>query len=172
MSHRPSDDADVPRDDETQDSLPPLELEVSPEDVPSSPEPCLAEADQTFGEPLDVIRQRELEARVASLEHQLEERRDLHQLRKRHSSRLFGLTVCWISVVWLVVLLQGFGQWFFPIPDALSYIRFKLSDTVAVAFITSTTATVLGLYGIAAYWLFGKAKPKVEDEKADSKKPE
>lgn len=105
---------------------------------------------------------RTLAAKVEDLEQQLKERRQLHKLRKRHSSRLFRLTVAWIALVWLVVLLQGFGQWFTPIWPGLEYVKFHLSDTVAVAFITSTTATVLGLYGIAAYWLFGKPK-KADD---------
>lgn len=61
-------------------------------------------------------------------------------------------------------------------PDAAQgehYLRFKLSDTVMVAFITSTTATVLGLYGIAAYWLYGK-RPTAGDgskEAAKNQKP-
>lgn len=155
MSQPPND----PQDAYVQDPLPPLELEFSPEEDllrggPSG-EPA---GDDTFGLPLDVIRYRALMTKVEDLEHQLKERRQLHKLRKRHSSRLFSLTVAWVCLVWLVVLLQGFGQWFTPILPWFDYIKFHLTDTVAVAFITSTTATVLGLYGIAAYWLFGKPK--------------
>lgn len=150
-----------------QEPLPPLELEFRAEvELLRQPPDSPPEGDDTFGQPLDVIRTRALVARVESLEHQLLERRDLHKLRKRHSSRLFGLTVAWVMVVWLVVLLQGFEQWFTPLFSGYEHLKFKLSNTVAVAFITSTTASVLGLYGIAAYWLFGKPK---SDEKTNSK---
>lgn len=161
--------ADELRDDDpegvVQEPLPPLELEFhAEEELLRQPSESPPEGDETFGQPLDVIRTRALVARVESLEHQVLERKDLHKLRKRHSSRLFGLTVAWVMVVWLVVLLQGFEQWFTPLLSGFSYLKFKLSDTVAVAFITSTTASVLGLYGIAAYWLFGK--PKSEEKAA------
>ncbi|KDD42468.1 hypothetical protein L529_0530 [Bordetella bronchiseptica MBORD901] len=58
-------------------------------------------------------------------------------------------------MVWIVVVLQGFRG----IPQQWGSI-FALSDAVIIAFITSTTASVLGLYGIAAYWLFGNGKKK------------
>jgi len=97
---------------------------------------------------------------------------EIHGLRIGHAKLLFCLTVAWVAVIWLVVLFQGFGQWFIPIPDCLEYIKFKLSDAVMIAFMTTTTTTVLGLYGIAAYWLYGK--PKAEGKsvatKADPKK--
>jgi hypothetical protein len=156
----------------TQDPLPPLELEVTPEARVEGGEDCSPlQGEDTFGQPLDAIQLRTLTAKVEDLEQQLKERRQLHKLRKRHSSRLFRLTVAWVSLVWLVILLQGFKQWFTPFPlDGFEHLPFHLTDAVAIAFITSTTATVLGLYGIAAYWLFGK--PKKEDVEAkDEKKP-
>lgn len=97
-----------------------------------------------------------------------EQNAELHELRKSHAWLLFGLTVLWIVFVWIVILLQGFGQWFTPLVQGFKYFKFKLSDTVLIAFMTTTTATVLGLYGIAAYWLYGK--PKGKDEKAEPEK--
>jgi len=100
---------------------------------------------------------------------QEEQEGEIHGLRIIHAWLLLILTVVWVIVIWVVVLLQGFGQWFFPIPDFLKdwvYLSFKLSDSVMIAFMTSTTTTVLGLYGIAAYWLYGKPK----DQKAAVKK--
>lgn len=91
---------------------------------------------------------------------------DIHGMRMSHSRLLLALALVWIFVILGVVLLQGFGRWFTPIPDSFKYIPFKLSDTVVIAFITSTTATVLGLYGIAAYWLYGKSP---QDKKPMSK---
>jgi polyferredoxin len=98
---------------------------------------------------------------------------EIHGMRKWHAWLLFGLTVGWITFLWVALLLEGFGQWFFPIPDAYVYLKFKVSDSVMIAFMTTTTTTVLGLYGIAAYWLYGKpktseAKPPVKKEKKSS----
>lgn len=90
---------------------------------------------------------------------------DLHGMRMSHTWLLLVLALIWIFVILIVVLLQGFGKWFTPFFDGFNHIQFKLSDTVIVAFITSTTATVLGLYGIAAYWLYGKPKKPEDSEK-------
>ncbi len=91
---------------------------------------------------------------------------DIHDLRMSHSRLLLGLALVWIFVILVVVLLQGFGRWFTPFTEGFEHLPFKLSDTVVIAFITSTTATVLGLYGIAAYWLYGKSK---QEKKAATK---
>lgn len=118
---------------------------------------------------LDEYRTARMEADLNELKRQHEERKDLHGIRTKHAWLLFYLTVAWILIVWIVVLLQGFGQWFFPTPPLTSdqfYLKFKLSDTVLVAFMTSTTATVLGLYGIAAYWMYGNGKAKKAKEKS------
>jgi H+/Cl- antiporter ClcA len=97
--------------------------------------------------------------------------KDIHGMRMSHSRLLLGLALIWIFVILGVVLLQGFGQWFTPLSDGYVHIPFKLSDTVVIAFITSTTATVLGLYGIAAYWLYGKPKQEEKPSSKDKKKP-
>ena len=169
MSQPPEEGLDGQAGSYVQDPLPPLQLEVLPEEITSQEDLSSIKGDETFGMPLEDIRYRRLRAEVQALEDQLKERRQLHKLRKRHSSRLFKLSVAWVCLIWLVVLLQGFGQWFTPLWSGFEYIKFHLSDTVAVAFITSTTATVLGLYGIAAYWLFGKPK-KEEAEPAKKEK--
>ena len=93
---------------------------------------------------------------------------EIHGMRKWHAWLLFGLTVGWIIFLWIALLLDGFGQWFFPISDGYKYIKFEISDSVMIAFMTTTTTTVLGLYGIAAYWLYGK--PKTAEIKAPAKK--
>lgn len=41
---------------------------------------------------------------------------------------------------------------------------FHLSDSVLIAFITSTTVAVLGLFVTAANWLYGKHNPKKKPE--------
>ena len=117
------------------------------------------------GRSLDEFKYERLEAEIADLRQQQQERIDLHAIRRRHAWLLFMLTICWIVVIWLVVLLQGFGRWFGPMWEMGSkymYLHFKLSDSILIAFMTSTTATVLGLYGIAAYWLYGSNKKTAE----------
>ncbi len=147
-------------------------LEIIPEDLPQ--EELNGSTDEDVdGKSLDAVRadyeKRELKERIAKAEQENKHNADIHELRRKHMGRLFTLTVVWIGIVWLVVLLQGFGRWFLlwpnEIPGESKILPFKLDSTVIVAFMTSTTATVLGLYGIAAYWLFGKNKP-TEDKKA------
>jgi hypothetical protein len=114
---------------------------------------------------LDTFRVKRQQAEIDGLSQAKVEREQLHELRKASTGKLFILTVIWLSIIWLVVFLQGFGQWFLPFPAPAAdekYLKFHLSDSVVVAFITSTTATVLGLYGIAAYWLYGKKKSEEE----------
>ena len=51
--------------------------------------------------------------------------------------------LAWLGSVALLLLLQGLKVW-----------GFWLSDKVIIAYITSTTVSVLGLFHIAAKWLF------------------
>lgn len=90
---------------------------------------------------------------LQSAQAELSERVDLHTLRKIYSGRLFILVVFWVATVWGALLLQGFSG----LPWWPFYV-FQLSDAVLIAYITSTTASVLGLFGIAAYWMFGGKK--------------
>lgn len=89
---------------------------------------------------------------------------EIHGIRKAHAWLLFGLTVVWVVVLWGILMLQGFGRWYTPVLPWFEAIPFHLSDTVLIAFMTTTTATVLGLYGIAAYWLYGNGKAKKKAE--------
>ena len=67
----------------------------------------------------------------------------LHYVRLFILAALFILVLCWLGSVALLLLLQGFKVW-----------GFWLSDKVIIAYITSTTVSVLGLFHIAAKWLF------------------
>lgn len=75
--------------------------------------------------------------------------RDLHDTRKEYTSKLFWLIVVWLSIVVLFVLLS-----------ATLKPRFSLSDGVLIAFITSTTVSVLGLFVLVAKWLFPQGPDK------------
>lgn len=73
-----------------------------------------------------------------------------HDLRKQYLPKLFWLTVAWLGVV------VGF-----VLATSLKWIT--LSDSVLIAFITSTTVSVLGLFILAAQWLFASSrKPEAE----------
>ena len=104
-----------------------------------------------------------------SQDQQYQHNNDIHDLRMSHLKLLLGLALVWIFVILIVVLLQGYGQWFFPIIDGYFLLKFNLSDAVVIAFITSTTATVLGLYGIGAYWLYGKPEKDKKQTQEDNK---
>ena len=57
---------------------------------------------------------------------------------------LFGLVSTWLLAVIITIFLCGFA-----------YRNFKLNDSVLIAFITSTTTSVIGLFLLVARWLFG-----------------
>jgi len=54
----------------------------------------------------------------------------------------------WLIVVWLAFVVTYVGL------TASTGGKFKLSDSVLIAFITSSTVSVLGLFVLAAKWLF------------------
>ncbi|MGG3796526.1 hypothetical protein ABEU86_20005 [Pseudomonas paraversuta] len=154
--------------------LPPLDFELTPEQPSNRPEVGQAE-DLTIDLrlTLDAHIVKRQQAEIDELGQAKIEREQLHVLRTTSTRKLFILTVVWLSVIWLVLFLQGFGQWFLPYPYPGSdqeYLKFHLSDSVMIAFITSTTATVLGLYGIAAYWLYGKKPPSKSEKPNPDKK--
>lgn len=71
-----------------------------------------------------------------------EELKDVHELRKQYVPNLFMLTVFWLAAVIVIVWRVAEGR------------NFHLSDNVLVALITSTTINVIGIFIIAARWLF------------------
>ena len=93
---------------------------------------------------------------IATLEKKFEEvSYKLHQLktvdatRDKYVGRLFWLIVAWLFIVVIFVALTAtLGS------------SFHLSDSVLIAFITSTTLGVLGLFVIVARWLFPSANDK------------
>lgn len=128
--------------------------------------------------------------------HEFEAEKDKHKFRKWFLWALFGLTCAWLLIVvffvgWNAVspsvidrekLLQLQGQLNVSnggtnvLQSAMMRVAnpkycpilFHLSDSVLVAFITSTTVAVLGLFLTAARWLYGSTARKVSsDSKAD-----
>lgn len=65
--------------------------------------------------------------------------------RKKYANKIFNLIRIWLISVVAIVLLAGFGNkcgWF------------KMADSVLIALITTTTASVVGLFAIVANYLF------------------
>ncbi len=108
-------------------------------------------------------------ADLAKKHQENKEQSESHALRKEQLDKLFKLTKRWILVLWIIILFQGFKQSYISISWFSLKLNFVLSDAVLIAFITTTTTTVLGLYGIAAYWLFGKNKQEPDDKPNKSK---
>lgn len=79
------------------------------------------------------------------------------ELRKKEFKKLSYIAIGWTITIILITITQGFGA--FPIQfftGTFSYLKFNLSDGAYIALVTTTTATILGLYTIAAYWLYRK----------------
>ena len=65
--------------------------------------------------------------------------------------------VGWLGVVAYVVLAQGFGV------GIHAYGRFHLADSVVIALITTTTATVIGVFLTVANYLFPRRDQSTHD---------
>lgn len=74
------------------------------------------------------------------------ERIELHGLRKKYLPYLFFLVVIWLFFVAIMLVLSAFGCTF-------------LADSVLIALITTSTATVVSMFAIAARWLFPPKTP-------------
>jgi ABC-type Fe3+ transport system permease subunit len=110
----------------------------------------------------ETYRQQQIAERAAALEQD----QDKHTWRKGVLASLFIMTCLWLLFVVLVVCLSATSP---SITDRNALenlgvkvrycpVFFKLSDTVLVSFITSTTVSVLGLFMVAAKWLFPSAE--------------
>ncbi len=81
----------------------------------------------------------------------LEQEADEHNLRIGTFNKLFWLLVGWLVVTILVVIVSGIG---FPTDE--SPLVFYLSDNVLMMLLGTTTFNVVGIFAIAANWLFPK----------------
>jgi len=77
--------------------------------------------------------------------------------RKKYAHRTFCLISGWLSCVFLLLLLQGFGG----IPGVARF-RFALDKTIIITVVGTTTASVLGIFIVVMHYLF---PAKVQDEK-------
>lgn len=69
--------------------------------------------------------------------------------RKTYAGRIFRLVVCWLSSIFLIVIAQGI-RW----PWMSRYVGFDLPESVLIALVTTTTASVVGILLIVTRYLF------------------
>jgi hypothetical protein len=90
----------------------------------------------------------------------------IYELRRDYIPKLFYMIVGWLVVVALFVFLTGYSADNINNPDCrINCTRFNLSDNILIAFITTTTATVIGIFIIVAKWLFPPPPKEKEEEK-------
>ncbi|MFC3834627.1 MULTISPECIES: hypothetical protein [Deinococcus] len=119
--------------------LPPVVSAVPPQDAGASP---IARA---------IIQGAAAERRNADLDTRTRELRYRELVDQRLLRLLIGLSVFGVSVLWLVAdvtltLGQGFGTLFGQ--------PFRLDPTIIIAFLTTSTATVIGLFLVFLRWLY------------------
>jgi hypothetical protein len=101
---------------------------------------------ETQEEEEDLDRQR-TKALIRGIEQDINE-------RKKYATGFFVLACFWLAAITIMLTLQGFGSfWFGRMP-------FKLSETVLLAVIGSTTVNVLGILYVVANYLFPKRGDK------------
>ena len=88
----------------------------------------------------------ELDVERGHKQAQLESYKQDTQERKKYAARIFWVCAYWVTAIFLLLVLNGFG----------AAIYFKLSDSVLLAAIGSTTANILGIFYIVARYLFPK----------------
>ena len=64
--------------------------------------------------------------------------------RKAYASKIFKLICSWIGGVFFILVMSGFQ------------LHFKLSDSVLIALVGGTTASVIGIFVVVANYLFPK----------------
>ena len=79
------------------------------------------------------------------LKAQIRKFEDDNEGRREFSRSIFLVTVIWMFLVLMIVLQCARGKW-------------VLSDSVLIALITTTTATVIGIFIIVANYLFNRDK--------------
>jgi len=78
---------------------------------------------------------------------------EIHSWRRDYAVRVYKVIIAWLISDVVLVLLYGFGeQYKFFLPD----------KSVIIAFITSSTVTVIGLFAIVMRWLFPSADKSKE----------
>ncbi|WP_420589220.1 hypothetical protein [Bacterioplanoides sp.] len=84
---------------------------------------------------------------LASAKQRLKQRKKEHKQRVSYASKIFWLSLSWLAAVTAITVASG-----------VRCLPFELSDTVLVTLLTTTTATVLGLFITVLRFLFQEPK--------------
>ena len=87
---------------------------------------------------------------------EIEHRQDEHEQRIDFAYKIYWLSCIWLAVVIAVVVIAGLGC--VPFASNNQCIPFNISDSVLITLLTTTTATVLGLFISVLNYLFYKKK--------------
>lgn len=98
------------------------------------------------------LEQHRLYYDVEAIKQALQESKQVHSLRIDYAGNIFILICVWLLLVVATVYLDGFA-----------YKKFDLSDNILIAFITSTTVSVLGLFVVVAKWMFPSSNGNGKD---------
>ncbi len=132
----------VPTEEPTEPT--PVEIELQEKgDDPNTPV-----QDLTIGELTEALKAEGKAIKNTQASDEVLRQRDYHDLRNEYIPKLYQLIVVWLVFVALCVIASGLGF-------------MKLSDAVLIAFITTTTATVISLFVIVAKWLFPSKEEKI-----------
>jgi hypothetical protein len=119
-------------------SIPKLRIEdiLGPETVPSLPDRQTKNEQEDLNRTEKKLRNEDLSQNILA--------------RKRTARCLFWMVAVWLLLDMVVMFLQGF--------NGFSCYPFHLESKVLITLITSTTASVLGLFGIVTRYLFPSSK--------------
>lgn len=86
----------------------------------------------------------------------------------KYSGWFFGFkrvfTILFVPILFILMLVWLWYVAYFLWYAAFHKSQFELSDSVLIAMITSTTATIIGLFHYAARWMFAIDKNEQSDE--------
>ncbi|WP_230656880.1 hypothetical protein [Psychrobacter sp. I-STPA10] len=153
-----------------------LEINTIDDDVNLDGNVNLSQPD--LSQPYDKIRE---SYEIQKIITDIEDLKKTNQLRLKYANNIFRLTCYWLVFVGFIVFLSGLNLHilklnFSAIPgsyllyyqiDLSEFYEFHLADSVLIAFMTTTTISILGIILIVAKWLFPKIK---EEDKSSSEK--
>jgi hypothetical protein len=93
------------------------------------------------------MRPRAKAEEVKRLQAENKHRKQDRKERRKYANRVFCLICAWLGLMGVAIFCQGF-----------SIFNFKLDTTVLVTTVSTTTASVLGIFLIVANYLFPNLK--------------
>lgn len=108
-----------------------------------------------IAEPTPPVPDYTISIALAQAESDRQDAEQARDQRREYARKIFVLVSVWLSAITYIVLAQGFGYgstfwlaWFFGVA------KFNLSDSVMIALLTTSTATVIGIFVVVVRNLF------------------